>query len=185
MPKLIVPKSNRQEQAIFEKMNIQLIDSITPQEFERVVSGYIDSHNVLNLATGRDNAVRCTTLEYFNNGLTVYIYSEGGGKIINLKANPRVCYTINDPYDPEEDYFGAIGLQVWGLASIFKRHDDPAQAAHINGYFRNVEALKKQGLEQAAGTVNYNIITIEPVKIRYLDLRRGFRNVVWQKEADG
>ncbi len=46
----------------------------------------------------------------------------------------------------------------------------------------DTEALKKQGLEQMANTVNFNVITIEPVKIRYLCYRRGFRNVIWKKE---
>jgi hypothetical protein len=184
MAKLLLPKSNKQEQIIFEKMNIRLIESLTTEEFEKVIIDYINSHNVLNLATCRDNEARCTTLEYFNNGLTVYIFSEGGGKILNLKANPKVSYTINDPYDTAKDYLGAVGLQVWGTASVFKRHDDPARAEAIHRYSRNSEALKKQGLEQMAASVNFNIITIEPVKMRYLDLRKGYRNVVWQKEAD-
>lgn len=182
MAKLLIPKSNKQEQAVFEKMNIRLIESLTTEAFEKVIINYLNSHNVLNLATCRENEARCTTLEYFNNGLTVYIYSEGGGKILNLKANPKVSYTINDPYYPEADYLGAVGLQAWGTVSIFKRHDDPVKAESIHRYFRNSEALKKQGIGQMADAVNFNIITIEPVKMRYLDLRKGYRNVVWQKE---
>ena len=42
--------------------------------------------------------------------------------------------------------------------------------------------LKKQGLDQFASKVNYNVITIEPLKIRYLNLLKGFRNVLWEKE---
>jgi len=44
------------------------------------------------------------------------------------------------------------------------------------------DALKKQGLDQAVESFNFNIITIEPLKICYLNLRKGFRNVVWKKE---
>ncbi len=181
MPKLIIPRSNEKEKAIFEKLNIQLIESLSVEEFENTVINYLNTHNVLNLATCKNNEPRSTSLEYFNNGLIVYVLSEGGGKIANLKANSKVCYTIHDPYDTMQDYFGAIGLQVWGTASFFKKNDNPEKAADIMTYSRSAEALKKHGLEQAASTVNFNVITIEPEKIKYLDLRQGFRNVTWAK----
>ena len=182
MAKMIIPTANPKEKAMFERLNIRLVESLTVEEFEKIVSEYLTTHNVLNLATCRNNEPRCTTLEYFNNGLTVYIFSEGGGKILNIKENNLVSFTVNDPYHPEKDFFSAVGLQVWGRASIFKRFDDPQRAEEIRKYFRSEEALKKQGLSEMAKQVNYNIITIEPIKIRYLDLRKGFRNVMWQKE---
>lgn len=182
MSRLIIPTANQNERAMFERLGIKLIENMSVEEFEALVVDYLNSHNVLNLATCRNNEPRCTTLEYFNNGLFVYIFSEGGGKILNIKENPLVSYTVNDPYHPEVDFFGAVGLQVWGRASIFKRFDDPARAEQIRRYFRGDEALRRQGLSEMAQKVNYNIITIEPLRIRYLDLRRGFRNVVWQKE---
>jgi nitroimidazol reductase NimA-like FMN-containing flavoprotein (pyridoxamine 5'-phosphate oxidase superfamily) len=182
MAKLVIPHANMQEKAIFEKFGIHLIESMTAEEFEKVAVAYISTHNVLNLATCRENVPRCTTLEYFNNAVTVYIMSEGGSKILSIQKNPLVSFTINDPYDPAKDYLSASGLQVWGRASIFKKHDDSARAQEIQKYFRNSKAVAEQGLEQAVNSVNFNMITIEPYKIRYLDLRRGFRNVVW--EAD-
>ena len=182
MSKLIIPHANMQEKAIFEKFGIHLIEAMSAEEFEKVAVAYISTHNVLNLATCRDNEPRCTTLEYFNNGMTIYIMSEGGSKILSIQKNPLVSFTINDPYDPAKDYLSASGLQVWGSAAVFKKHDDPAKAQEIQKYFRNSEAVAAQGLEQAVNNVNFNIITIDPHKIRYLDLRRGFRNVVWEKQ---
>jgi len=182
MAKLIIPHANMQEKAIFEKFGIHLIESMTAAEFEQVAVAYISTHNVLNLATCRDNEPRCTTLEYFNHGMTVYVLSEGGSKILSIQKNPLVSFTINDPYDPEKDYLSASGLQVWGRASVFKKHDDPARAQEIQKYFRNSKAVAAQGLEQAVNSVNFNMITIEPYKIRFLDLRRGFRNVVWETQ---
>lgn len=182
MSKLIIPHANMQEKAIFEKFCIHLIESLSAEEFEKVAVAYISAHNVLNLATCRDNEPRCTTLEYFNNAMTVYVLSEGGSKILSIQKNPLVSYTINDPYDPAQDYLGASGLQVWGSASVFKKNDDQARTQEVLKYFRNSMAVAEQGLEQAVNSVNFNIITIQPRKIRYLDLRRGFRNVVWEKE---
>jgi hypothetical protein len=182
MAKIIVPKSNERERAMLAKLNITLIESITEKEFEDTVIDYLNKHNVLHLATCRNNEPRSTPLEYFNNGLTVHIFSEGGGKFANLKANVKVSYSICDPYDPVEDMLGASGLQVWGAASTFKKNDDPAQFEAIHKYSRNAEALKKHGIDQMAAAVNFNVITIEPMRIRYLDMRKGFRNVSWEKE---
>lgn len=182
MAKIIVPKANEREKALFAKLNITLIESITEKDFEALLVDYLNKHNVLHLATCRDNEPRSTPLEYFNNELTIYIFSEGGGKFANLKTNPKVCCSICDPYDPMEDFFGATGVQIWGRASVFKKNDDPARFQNIYQYSRNAAALKKHGLEQMATAVNFNIITIEPTRIRYLDMRRGFRNVTWEKE---
>lgn len=182
MAKLIVPKSNERERALFAKLSITLIESLTEKEFEQAVIDYLNKHNVLHLATCRNNEPRSTPLEYFNNGLTVYIFSEGGGKFANLKANPMVSYSISDPYDPLEDMLGARGLQVWGHAASFKKNDAPERFQTIYQFSRNAEALKKHGVDQMAAAVNFNVITIEPTRIRYLDMRKGFRNVTWEKE---
>ena len=182
MGKVIVPQANQRERAAFESVNIKLIETITEQAFLKVIIDFLNQHNVLFLATCKDNEPRCTPLEYFNHGLTVYVFSEGGGKIANLKANTNVAYGIADPYHPDHDFFGASGLQVWGTATVFKKSDAPEKFNEIRTYARYTEALKKQGLEQAANTVNFNVITIEPAKIRYLNYRTGFRNVIWKKE---
>jgi len=181
MTKIIVPGANEQEKAAFERFKIKLIDSIDEKGFEEVIIEYLNQHNVLHLATCKDNEPRSTPLEYFNNGLTVYIFSEGGGKFANLKVNRRVSYSICDPYEPAEDFFGAAGLQVWGNASTFKKNDDLKKCEEIIKYSRNADALKKQGLDQMFSAFNFNVITIEPLKISYLNLRRGFRNVTWER----
>jgi len=181
MAKIIVPKSNERERAMFQKLDITLRESITEEELEKAIIQYLKTHNVLHLATCRDNEPRSTPLEYFNNGLTVYVLSEGGGKFANLKVNPKISYSLCDPYNPVEDMMGSTGLQVWGTASTFKKNDDLVKFESIYKYSRNAEALKKHGIDQMASLVNFNIITIEPLKIRYLNIRKGFRNVMWEK----
>jgi hypothetical protein len=182
MGKLIVPRPNSRERAVFDIGNITLIESITEEEYLEMAAEYLSNHNVLHLSTCRDNEPRSTPLEYFNNGITVYIFSEGGGKMANLKANTKVSYSISDPYHPSEDFFGASGLQVWGISSVFKKNDDPERFNQICSYSRNAGALKEQGLDGAAESYNFNVITIEPTKISRLSYRKGFRNVVWKKE---
>ncbi len=183
MARLSVPRTNERQRTIFKRFNITMSESISEQEFEAEVIEYLNQHNVLHLATGRDSEVRSTPLEYFNNGLTVYISSEGGGKFANLKVNPNVSYSISDPYEPENDFFGAVGLQVWGIAATFKKNDSPEKYEEIRKHRRHKDALKKQGIEQLARERNFNMITIEPVKIRYLNLKKGFRNIKWEREG--
>ena len=181
MARVVLPHANEREKEVFKKFNITLVDSISEREFEKEIASYLNQHNVLHLATCRDNEPRSTPLEYFSNGMTVYIFSEGGGKFANLRENAKVSYSIADPYEPAENFFGAVGLQVWGIASTFKKNDDPKRYEGIRQYSRNAEVLKKQGLEQMAQAVNFNVITIEPLKIRYLNLMKGYRNVLWEK----
>lgn len=160
---------------------MQLVESLTAEEFEGIIAQYLTRHNVLHLATCMDNEVRSTTLEYFNNGLTVHIMSEGGGKLKNLKANPRVSYTIADPYHPEKDFFGAAGIQVWGSASIFRKNDAPETFADVYRYCRTPEALQQQGLRSRADAVNFYLITIVPEKIIYINYRQGYRKITWER----
>lgn len=182
MAKIIVPRVTERTRATFEKFNVILIESIEEKEFEEVVIEYLNQHNVLHLATCRDNEPRSTPLEYFNNGLTIFISSEGGGKFANLRVNPKVSYSICDPYDPAKDFFAASGLQVWGIASTFKKNDDPKRFEEIRKHSRrNIRHSSNQELIEAASRINFNVIIIEPIKIRYLNLRKGFRNVSWYK----
>lgn len=183
MAKLIIPTLTDQRKAGFAKHNVKIIENSTLDEFESAVTDYLNKHNVLHLATCSNNEPRSTTVDYFNNCMTVHILSEGGGKLSNLKTNPRVSYTIADPYNPAEDFFGASGLQVWGIASVFRKNDDPQRFQGINKYSRYAEAVEKQGLDQKAGAMNFNVITIIPAKIIYLNYRAGYRKATWEQEA--
>jgi len=182
MGKIIVPQANEKETTAFKHGGITLIESITEEDFLNHVIDFLKNHNVLHLATCKNNEPRCTPIEYFNNGLNVHMFCEGGGKIANLKANSNVSYSIAGPYHPAEDFFGADGLQVWGKASYFKKNDNVEKFREIRKHSRTQQGLEDQGLDEAANTYNFNILTIEPYKIRRLCYRQGFRNIIWKKE---
>ncbi len=181
MPNILLPTMSQARTESFAARGLHFVESITVPEFEKVISDYLAGHNVLHLATCKSNEVRSTTLEYFNNELTVYILSEGGGKLANLKANANVSYTIADPYSPEKDFFGASGLQVWGRGTVFRKNDAPEMFASINRYARTADSLEQQDLKAKAATVNFYVITIEPDKIIYLNYRQGYRKVTWER----
>jgi hypothetical protein len=181
VPNILLPTMSTARKESFAARGLHFVESITAPEFEQVIADYLAGHNVLHLATCMNNEVRSTTLEYFNNGLTVYILSEGGGKLTNLKANPNVSYTIADPYNPERDYFGASGLQVWGAASVFRKNDAPEEFGEVYRYARTADALQQQDLGAKVSTVNFYVITIAPEKIVYLNYRQGYRKVAWER----
>ena len=184
MPTVSLHRVGDAQRAILERFDIQLFETIEVEAFEQVLIDYLNEHNVLSLSTCRNNEPRSTSVEYFNEGLTVYLLCEGGGKIANIRANPKVSYTIHDPFDGAEDFFGAVGIQVWGEATVFKKSDDPQRAAEILRRYPALEGLERQGLGEALQATNFNIVTIEPTKIRYLNQRQGFWRAVWKKGSD-
>jgi len=183
VPNILIPSLSQARKESFAHRGIHLVESITAPEFEQVIADYLAGHNVLHLATCSNNMPRSTTVEYFNNGLTVYVLSEGGGKLANLKENPMVSYTIADPYNPAEDFFGAAGLQVWGSASLFRKNDDPGKFDGIIKYSRYTDTVQQQGLGQKAAAVNFNVITVIPLKMVYLNYREGYRKATWEQGA--
>ena len=182
MGKVIVPQPNAKESAVFKMAGIKMRETMTEEEFVDMAIQYLNRHNVLHLSTCLENEPRCTPVEYFNNGLIVHMFCEGGVKIANIKVNPKVSYSIADPYSPGTDFFGASGMQVWGRASVFKKKDDLERFKEIRKYSRYMKQLEEQGLGEAAESYNFNVVTIEPYKIRRLCYREGLRNVIWKKD---
>jgi hypothetical protein len=183
MGKVIVPQPNAKELQAFEMAGIKMRAAMTEEEFIEMAVTYLSSHNVLHLATCKDNEPRCTPVEYFNNGLTVHMFCEGGGKIANIKSNGKVSYSIADPYNPGVDFFGASGMQVWGIANVFKKNENSNCFREIRAHSRYLKQLEEQGLGEAADSYNFNIVTIIPYKIRRLCYREGLRNVIWKQDA--
>ena len=183
MARVIIPATNEMEKQMLAKCNIHLIEKITIEEFEELLIDYLKTHNVLHLSTCLNNKPRSTTIEYWSKGLTVYMISERGGKIANIKKNPMVSYTVSDPFYPEKDFFASSGIQVWGKASMFRKKENLEKFNEIfkySHYAQNTDHFKQQGIDVAASPFNFNVITIEPIRIRYLNPRKGFRNVTWR-----
>ena len=72
--------------------------------------------NALVLATSYNDEPRATPLEFFNEGFTLYIFGEPGGKIANIKRNAKVCAAIYE--QPLDHSKVQRSLQVWGKAEL-------------------------------------------------------------------
>ncbi len=79
--------------------------------------------NALVLATSAKDTPRATVLEFFNEGLTLYIFGEPGGKIANIKRNPRVSAVIYE--QPLDHSKRQASIQIFGTAALINIRNNP------------------------------------------------------------
>ena len=77
----------------------------------------------LVLATSYKDEPRATALEFFNEGLTLYILGGPGSKIANIKRNPRVSACIYE--QPLDHSKVQPSLQLFGTAELITVRSNP------------------------------------------------------------
>ena len=146
-----------------------------PQEElkERIIS-FLQEQKICTLATCAQNIPRSTPVRYRSRGLTLYILTEGGGKVKNIKDNPQVSVSMVGEYS---GFQSVTGLQVWGKAVIIKPQDGPAydEAKRIVN-LEERQDLKRMDLQ--ALRTPMDIIKIEVEKARFLSFPEGILNQV-------
>ena len=168
---------------VFKQAGIKIKGFKSVAEFERVLIKFLKRNNVLHLSTTRNDLPRTTPLEYRLDGLTFYILSEGGGKFINLKANPNVSFSIAEPYDAENDYFGAEGLQAWGKAKVYSKKTDPHHFERALQRMKVYEMLKKLGRSELPPQFNFRVIEITLDRMTLSAVREGVYRVTWKRKG--
>jgi len=149
----------------------------------------------LVLATSYEDEPRATPLEFFHEGLTLYVFGEPGGKIANIKRNPRVCAAIYE--QPLDHSKLQRSLQLWGDAQLISvRNDKKTYREKVNKW-NIIEVAKTlltpliQGLspEEQDGQVEklleaINLIRIEPTRIvlRRYTTEFAMPKYEWKKE---
>ena len=175
MSKIHVPRIKESLKKAMEASGVKLKENLTPEIAEQDIIKYLDENNVLHLATvSRNNEPRATPIEYKNKGMTIYLFSEGGVKITNIKNNPRVSLSIASPYNRQKDYFGSKGVQVWGKAYVYTKKDNPEK------YKECLEVMKIKE-EMLPDDYSFKVIIIEPEKVKYMAARNGYWAVTWEK----
>lgn len=168
---------------VFRQAGIKIKGFKSAAEFERVLIKFLKRNNVLHLSTTRNDLPRTTPLEYRLDGFTFYILSEGGGKFNNLKANPNVSFSIAEPYDADQDYFGARGLQAWGKAEVYSKKADPRLFERALQRMKVYETLKKLGVSELPPQFNFRVIEITPDRMTLSAVREGVYRVTWQRKG--
>lgn len=180
MTRLHIPKAHPFVTALCAKAGVRLKTSMTAKEYEQEVEQFLKDHDILYLATSRDDVPRCTPLGYFTRGLTVYVLSEGGGKFANLAANGNVSYSVASRIKGGRGLMRVRGLQVWGTAQVVSMKHNRRHFGEIMHLTGIMKSLGKRGME-ALPPFRYRFIIIEPEKMRYLNLGRGINNITWSK----
>lgn len=122
------------------------------------IEQFIKSHNTCALATGCNDFVRCTPIEYNYVCGFFYLFSEGGLKFKALKENRHVAFAVYESYGG----FGKLkSLQVTGIAEIVEPFCDEYLKL-LEHKKIPVEAIKK--LQQPM-----HLIKIIPKEYDYLD----------------
>ncbi len=128
------------------------------EKLKAAALAFINSHNTCALATGFNDFVRCTPIEYSFHDGAFYMFSEGGEKFIGLEMNKNVCLAIYEPYNG----FGSLkGMQVMGKAEVV----EPFSSDYIKAAdFKKIPLEALKNLKEPM-----NLIKVSPVRIDYLD----------------
>jgi general stress protein 26 len=132
---------------------------ITTIELEHLIKEFMRTQGMCVLATCTADMPRASAVEFFPNGTTLYILTEGGRKIENIAANPAVSVAIHTQFT---GWDCIKGVQLTGIAEVGR------DGSKI--FAEGVEAYKKRrGLKNITIPGFMNIIKITPKKIEYLD----------------
>lgn len=121
------------------------VKELSREELSEHIKTFLEENCICTLATCSNNIPRATPLRYKSKGMKIYILTEGGGKMHNIKENSQVSVGVCGEY---KGFLSVKGLQVWGRAEIVK----PSDPAYAEGYqIMNITAredLKEEGLNQ-------------------------------------
>ncbi len=149
------------------------------------------------LSTVYNNIPRATPVDFFNEGLEIWIAGEPGLKIRNIRQNPKVAVGIYHPMDHTKLN---RSLQVSGTAYLidFNKQKDEfmARMKHFGIYDaarkiiseklqENNETLDLLEQEVINGLRRFNLIRIVPEEITLLsiDPENGVEKDVWKNKA--
>ncbi len=155
--------------------------TLSEHDLLSTVVEFIQKQNLCVLATAdpKTSLPRASTVEFYPSSKTLdakkkedfilYVLTEGGLKIRNLKSSPYVSLAIH------ANFLGwktIRGMTLTGIAEMATKTDD------LNVWQEGVEAYKlRKGKDAVDVPGNLWVIKITPVKIEYLDLalrERGF-----------
>ena len=145
----------------------------TQKELEDLITEFMKARATCVIATCSDTMPRASTVEFFPSGLAVYILTEGGRKLENIRKNPQVSIAVSDAFTNWESL---RGLQITGAAEIGTKGSDIFQ--------EGLEAYRKRRSKQNATLPDFmSVIKVIPIQIEYIDTRlakRGYpiRNIL-------
>jgi nitroimidazol reductase NimA-like FMN-containing flavoprotein (pyridoxamine 5'-phosphate oxidase superfamily) len=163
-----------------EKMSIKR-KRPTKQELEKEIIDYLGKKHPCSLATcGKDGNPRISVVDYINEGLVIYILSEGGDKFKNIMENDQVAIGIGTS---ARTSLSVRGVNIWGTAEIFT--GDTQEFAHALELFKPIiqsmtESMNGGPIEIPKGVLR--LIRVTPSKMVYHHNSKGIKNAHWLAE---
>jgi len=148
------------------------------EQLEKEIIDYLGKKHPCSLATcGKDGVPRISVVDYMNDGLTIYILSEGGQKFRNLQENKHVAIGIGTS---AKTSLSVRGVNISGIAEIFD--DSTQEFAHALELFKPIIATMVEDaggkpLEIPKGAIH--LIRVTPAKMVYHHNRKGIKNAHW------
>jgi uncharacterized protein YhbP (UPF0306 family) len=129
------------------------------KDLERKIAGFMKTQGMCVLATCSGGEARATAVEFFPEGTTLYILTEGGRKMGNIEKNPRVSVAIHTQFT---GWDSIKGVQITGRAEV--------GVSGSKVFDEGVEAYRRRrGLKSVSVPSFMSIIKVAPLKIEYLD----------------
>ena len=157
------------------------------EQLEEHIANLLKKLTMCTLVTSKGDIPRGTPLEFFADGLMLYISPDPGTKTKNLKVNPNVSVSIyNNVYpDWESEWETVWGLQITGKGKLFEdgasEHARAQEVINFESFFR---ALGREDKQLPKGR---KILKVTPSKIELLEFRlinQGFaRRQVWRAKG--
>lgn len=147
------------------------------QELEAEIIDYLRKNQPCTLATcGPDGTPRASVVDYVNDGLTLYVFSEGGEKFKNLAANRMVAVGIGTS---ARTITSVRGLNIQGAAEILT--EDRPEFAHALELFKPLldDFERRTGAPVVFPPGMVRVIRITPIHMVYFHYRKGIAHESW------
>ena len=161
------------ERDFIEKLKVRK-RRLTHDELKKKITEFLEENKICTLATCSNNIPRSTTVRYRSKDLTIYILTEGGMKVKNIRENPSVSVSLYGDYS---GFQSVRGLQIWGKAEIINP-EDKERYLEVRKVI-NVEEredLKQMGIKDVRPDMK--VIKIEIERARYLSFPEGILNQI-------
>lgn len=159
---------------------VKFLDENSTDKWDESLPGCGLNHGIAcALGTCKNNIPRVTPVDFFNDGLTLWILGDPGGKLGNIRSNPNVSVGIYTRMDHSKEN---RSIQLWGKASLITKRHQEELFMKMSEKFGILDAVKKatrvgmldvndrEGYEAAVEKVlnNETLIKIEPERIFFL-----------------
>ena len=108
-----------------EALGRKITAKMPREELEAHLVELLDSVTVCTLSTSLDDVPRATPIEFFTDGLSVYMTPDPGVKVKNLKSNPNLSIGVFSSLRPrwDVDWKTIWGIQYTGQGTLLKDGD--------------------------------------------------------------